>query len=361
MTLKHTLFALIVVTFSFFMALLAVEAYLRIANHAPVKSTWLEMHERGFMMNRSDMSALHTHDDIRVRYQLSPQRTRGSEVDENRTNIWVFGDSFTFGLLLQESDTYLHHLNRFASREHPDSDVHFVNAGVGGTGLADWVAFLETYGHTYPIDGILFLHNYDDFERMIAKNLYILDNSELRTSKRWEETPLKQRLDNNRLWVWIQERSRLASYLQTLLWNTSYFTDVTEYRLPEYPMPPSFTTETDFLNYTTALTGRLYVETSRIADELEIPFWVSTTGFIHDDIHNDINGFVFSHLPDLLESAGVYYEDISPKLSELVEGDYDRIRIPRDSHPNPEGASLIARLLWNGPGQEIVGYFESDR
>lgn len=63
--------------------------------------TWIEMHPRGFMMNQSDISALHEFNDRELRYQLNEIGLRGESINPDATNILLLGDSFTFGLLLQ--------------------------------------------------------------------------------------------------------------------------------------------------------------------------------------------------------------------------------------------------------------------
>ncbi|MFW6346996.1 MAG: hypothetical protein ACOC2C_00125 [Cyclonatronaceae bacterium] len=338
--------------------LLIVEIGLRIADRAQLKSTWLEMHERGFMMNRADTDGLHTHNDIRVRYHLSPQRTRGGVVNEEDINIWVFGDSFTFGLLLEEEDSFVHYLNEQVGEYAPDSGIRFINAGVGGTGLADWLAFLETYHDELPIDGILFVHNYDDFARTLAKNLYVLDDAGvLQESRRWRERSIKKTLDESRLWKQLQENARLFSFMQSLFWSKVYFEDLYEQNSTVINPYSGFETMTDYHAYALELMPHIYERLARFSAEQQLPLWISTTGFIGKEESDAVNEVVFSELPEIIANAGLYYEDITPELNARIAGNYDAIRIPEDTHPNAAGAALIGELLWERSGETILKHF----
>ena len=358
MSLKYILFGATAVLLSTLAGLLIVEAGLRIIDRAQLKSTWLEMHERGFMMNSADTDGLHTYNDIRVRYHLSPQRTRGKAVSDEDINIWVFGDSFTFGLLLEEEDSFVYHLNEKVSEKAPNSRIRFINAGVGGTGLADWTAFLETYEGTFPIDGILFVQNYDDFARSIAKNLYVLDDAgALQESRRWRERNIKKIMGESWLWKQLQENFRLFSYLQSFLWNKLYFEDLITGENSVVDPFSKFETVDDYHAYALELMPLIYERMARFSDEQQLPLWISTTGFIGKEEADEVNKVVFNELPELLENAGIYYDDITPQLNEKIAGNYDAIRIPEDTHPNAAGAALIGELLWERSGEKIIKHF----
>lgn len=355
--MKNAIFGIIVIIFSIILAFLAAEIFLRVTNKSPVKSTWLEMHNRGFMMNRASIDALYTLDDRSVRKSISEMRTRGSAPDTNDLNIFVMGDSFTFGLLLEEQDTFVELLNERVESEAPDSGVRFINAGVGGTGLADWVAQLDEFRDVWPMDGILIVHNYDDFLRMLAKNLYVAQpDSTLLHSMRWVENPIKRSFDRSSVWKSLQENSRLASLLQNYLWSSFYFSDIIygPDSDPELPRMPEYEWEHEYAEYAITLTSKLYERLAELADELDIPLWVGTTGYLYDDNLTDINREVISELGEILEKQGIPYKDITPALSEKVDGDFARITIPRDTHPNEEGSAMVAELLWEQLLRDLI-------
>lgn len=355
--MKNVLFSIIAFLLSLFLAFLVAEGYLRITNQAPVKSTWLEMHERGFMMNRASADALYTLDDRRTRKRISEYRTRGDAPNADKSSIFVLGDSFTFGLLLDEEHTITSRLNELADQQFPAAGVEFINAGVGGTGFADWVAQLQEIGDEWPVEGILILHNYDDFLRMLAKNLYVAESdSSLSTSLRWTQHPVKARFDNSGTWKFLQERSRLFSFFQNLLWSRVFFDDVIYGDNADHTLPrmPEYEFEQEYNDYAITLTNKLYGRLSDIAASMDVPLWVGTTGYLHDSNLQGVNRAVFNELPGILSSYDIPYADITPSLSSFVDGDFDRITIPRDTHPTEEGAELIAHFLWEELLRDLI-------
>ncbi|AXJ02109.1 hypothetical protein CYPRO_2871 [Cyclonatronum proteinivorum] len=346
---KSLLFYSLLFVFSLLSGFIVLEAGLRALDRAPVQSTWLAFHERGASTNLPNLRPLHTHQDIRVRYELSELRTRGALPEPQHYNIWMFGDSFTFGLLLQEEDTFIARLNRKAICQDDGclDQVRFINAGVGGTGLSNWPAWLEVFGEALPMDALFFVHNYDDMERSFWSNHYVLKGDELLPSLRWIERPSKQRLDRSGFWRWLRENFRAFTMLHTLMWGSVFFEDIIKSGNPDFLPPPVFETMDEWVNYNIRLSEALYRRSLEIAAETGVPLWSGSTGWISPPHLTDGNRAVFESLPETLAALGVPYFDISQAMFERLGGDYEPVTIPGDTHPGPEGAQLIAELLWD--------------
>ena len=98
------------------LSLIILELGVRLFIPQDKKITWIEMHERGFVMNQHGGSAFHEFEERRVDYDFTAYRTRGDQnttIDSAASNILILGDSFTFGLLLNEEDTYISHLQNW--------------------------------------------------------------------------------------------------------------------------------------------------------------------------------------------------------------------------------------------------------
>lgn len=325
---------------------LAGELTLRLIDAVNPKSTWLQMDERGFMKNIPDRSNLHTLDDIRVRYEFSSMGTRGEEPDSADTNIFVYGDSFTFGLFLPEKHTFINHLN-----EQSDSGLTFINAGVGGTGLADWVAQLEEYlkeeNYAQTVDGVMIVANYDDFARSLSKNLYVIsEDSTLRASKRWEERSVKKWLDRQDWFVTAQEHSLIISAVHSMLWPW-YYVDMTEQNPDKYEVPQVWNEKDEqvYAEYTKKLTELLVYRLHEILDDHKIPLYITTTGYLTDEKLTLVNKAGFEGFKAGIQENNIPFADITKKLKGEIDGDYDSITIPGDSHPDSLGAALIGKFM----------------
>lgn len=343
---------------TFLVMFVLAEVVLRIANISPVKSTWLVMHENGFMMNQQGGNALHTFEGTSFRYRFSEYRTRGTIDPEAYKNIFVFGDSFAFGLMLQEYHTPVHYLNSRVASKIPDAPVRFVNAGVGGTGMADWVAHLEAHAGDYPIDGIVMMLNYEDFSRSLYKNLFVVTDDGVVRSQRWRQRRIKNFTDNNRVYRKLNEKFHIFSGFQTFVWRY-YFVDMTKGFDPNssrVPVPDweSLDPESDYI---IGLADALFGLTASIAEKHGIPVWITTTGFIKEGYLGPFDRKVFATIDGLTAKHGLPYHDITPMLLDLTDGDYGDIIIQGDGHPNREGSRLTGNLVFDAIGGSVLDYF----
>ena len=330
---------------SIFFSLVLLEVGLRIANIGEPKSTWLVMHDRGYFLNKENGFAKDTFRGRKLRYSFSSLGTRGTEPDTAMRNIFVFGDSFTFGLYLDDHEFFVHHLNTSFSSE-TDNDIFFANGGIGGAGYGDWLAILQNRVDELPIDGVLIVLNHHDFMRTLARNLFVLSGDSLIASQRWSQRSLKSFLDSLSCWKWLQEHTHIASGIQHVLW-TYYHPDLTHNFDPEktavlIPDNNQLLPESDYiLQLVEAITDDL----TALLNSRNIPLWITTTGFIHDDFMTDYDRKVFDHLDEIFDVLNIPFHDITPEFYDRINGDFNSVTIPGDGHPNAEGAALMAELI----------------
>ncbi|MEP5945449.1 MAG: hypothetical protein ABJ356_12870, partial [Balneola sp.] len=187
---QNFLLVLVSLVISLFVAELAV----RIILPQDKMVTWLEMHPDGFMMNQTGGKAFQEFGEIKIDYRFTENRLRGRLANSDSTkNVLAIGDSFTFGLLLQEENSYINLLNEHLKNAGSDS-VEILNGGVGGAGLADWPAWLEYNGANIDPDVILYFLNIHDLERALSKNIYVLKKDSLIKSQRWKPSETMQSL-----------------------------------------------------------------------------------------------------------------------------------------------------------------------
>lgn len=154
-------FLLVIV--GFILAFILAEILVRVFLPQDKMVTWIEMHPRGFMMNQPDIEALHEFDERELQYHFDEHGLRGKEtVKQNAVNILLLGDSFTFGLLLNQEDTYASILQKELNRQFPSGNFQVLNGGVGGAGLADWPAWLNHKGSEISPDIIILFLNFMD-------------------------------------------------------------------------------------------------------------------------------------------------------------------------------------------------------
>ena len=151
--------------------LLVCEGLVRLAAPQDLSGSWLVLAARGYEMNRAGATVRHQHGSRVVHYRFNDLHLRGGPIGEGR-RVLVLGDSFTFGWLLEEEETYVHLLEAYADRELGEGAYTFLNGGVEGWGIANQVAFLEEWGPQIRPEMVLVFLGVDDVERSARSGLY---------------------------------------------------------------------------------------------------------------------------------------------------------------------------------------------
>lgn len=310
--------------------------------------TWLETHPKGFMMNQAGGSSFQQFADRTANYSFTKQRLRGQEKDStNKNRILAIGDSFTFGLLLNQEHTFTHQLNQNLKQAGNDSTV-ILNGGVGGAGLADWPLWLETYGKDVAPHIVLYYLNVSDLDRALSKNLFVLQNDSLIKSMRWQPQTFMFKLGKKGWYRWLQAKSDIANILVKLMWKHLYFKDVTHnfnaeessYLIPDYD---DFLLESDYsLNLGLKLISRIHNWCS--ANNCELI--VTTTGFFEQKEQPDHTSKLYNSILESGLPSNIPFYDNTTCVNDLASNDLNNIRIPIDLHPNELGAEFIATCTW---------------
>ncbi len=335
---------------SLFLSLLFAEMLIRVLLPQDKMVTWIEMHESGFVMNQSGGDSFQELNGERAIYSFSKEGLRGDSPDLKKENVLLIGDSFTFGLLLQEEHTFVYKLQALSDSIYKDS-YKFLNGGTGGAGLADWPLWLEHKGTEIQPDYLIYFLNYDDINRALSKNLFILDKTtpdSLIRSQRWKPTKAYHALNQKKWYNWLQAHSELANLIIKVLWKNIYFHDLTSGFNPdktEVPIPfdSDFSPET---GYSTKLGDQLLKELENWCFTNNCSFKILTTGFYAREDISEYDEQFYKFMLNSEWKENEIFHDITPCLQNNLEGDILAIQIPNDSHPNEKGAQIIANCAW---------------
>ena len=87
---------------------------------------------------------------------------------------YLIGNSFTFGVGLSDEDTYVTKLQRKIDAVFGAGRIALLNVGIGGSGTAEHLAFIEDFGNDIAPRAILVFVSIDDFNRAVRSPLYRL-------------------------------------------------------------------------------------------------------------------------------------------------------------------------------------------
>lgn len=309
---------------------------------------WLEMHDAGFMMNQSGGSAFQEFEGHRTYYSFTDNRIRKQDIkNQSAKTILTLGDSFTFGLLLSDENTFTHHLNKKA-QDGKLEEYKFLNGGIGGAGLADWPLWLEHYGKEIAPDIVLYYLHVSDLERALSKNLFVLENDTLTQSTRWKPSRFMRNLGRKTWYRKLQQHSELANIVIEILWRKVYFKDQTfdfnhQKSKVKMPSPNDFSLESE---YAKTLGLKLLERMDNWCNQNNCKLIITTTGFFEQKLRNEYTLQLYQALKNDELSNNIPFFDNTPCLTENAKPDYENLRIPNDGHPNAEGAAKIADCTW---------------
>lgn len=331
-------------------ALVLAEIFTRVMITQNRLVTWIEMHPEGFMMNARELDALHLWRDRKNIYRLNNLGLRGDDIEQktDEYRVLLIGDSFTFGLYLDEDHAISSYLSQFAIQSYHGSNIQFLNGGIGGAGLADWPGWLEEKGLHLQPDAILLLLNTGDTDRAISKNLWVLDetNSTLIKSQRWKPRSFFIYLGRQSWYRWLQEKSQIMNLIVRLAWEHLYFKDLTYNFNPEksrvvIPDRENFSPQS---GYSKNLSYKLIQKMQDWCNINQCEFILSTTGFFEENQTEPHTRVLYQSLLD--ENLSFPFHDNTNCILQKSNDSITSLRIQGTDHPDEKGALYIAECTW---------------
>jgi len=313
-------------------SLLLAEGIVRNFYPQNLSGSWSVVGESGLKLNKSHGTSKHQFGGIVVKYSFGEYHNRLTNnvrsYGSNSTTL-VLGDSFTFGWLIPDGSTYVDLL-----QEH-FPNKKFVNAAVGGWGLADYTKYIELFCDSIKPNEIYIYLNTWDITRLKGSRLYYVSEDKINltsginknASRHLKEFMLGYEVP----YQWLLENSHFFSLLRT-----TYITGILA------PKNEKIVTESRYvINYDLAelLLKKIASDTANCGSNLKI-FYI---GWPYDHpAEDEIKEFIKrAELKKIYMHKYEFY-DLS-KTSALVEGfaTLDEISIPLEGHPNILGARKI--------------------
>lgn len=335
-------------------ALLIGEVVLRLAFPQDLSGSSDVYTKDGLLANKSAGTAFHQMGARRVEYHFGAPHLRILDGDLFPANgvsrkVLVVGDSYTFGWLLSDRDTYVRHLEDYlnAARSNGCPRVRLLDAAVGGWGAADYTIYIRRYLPVVRPDYLLVFVNTDDIGRALRSPL-ISFNGKLM----FREGPphrLKALICSLPFYNYLLEHFHVAALVRRVIWaiGSGNFLNGGRGR--------SQKTITVFGNdysgpsdsaLSTMLGEALFGQIIRVCNANHTRLIVLTTGFMKFMTPNNPTGAFYRDLPSFLEAHDVPFIDVSNQLAAATRGHLTDYLDPVTLHPNEKGDALVAALIW---------------
>ena len=368
---KRTIFFnLLLMIASIIATLLITECIFRLVSPQNLTGSWFVSTDNGLLVNKSSGTSKHQLENRIVRYSFYEPNFRGTPIKEGGIKILVVGDSFTFGLLLEEEDTYVHHLQQFTDMEFGEGVFQYLNAAVGGWGTADYVAYIEDFRNIVKPDIILVFFNGMDINRSVNRGIYTLsDENKLMLKRHILKPPkLKYIINSIPCYQWLIENSHLAQFVKASILTRQYNNKIRKQtvskkklakklsaqsnvsheksndlakqtasrkELAQKPTSQSNISHDNGSNLVKALFKRLKIW----CDTNHISLCVTTTGWYN-------MSHALGNTSEFFQSIDIPFHDIAPSVSGRIGDNRSEFIFQGDGHPNEKGSKLIADMSW---------------
>jgi hypothetical protein len=348
---------------SLFLSLILSEHLVRIFAPQDLSGSRFEFTDTGLYVNRSEGEVRHQKGNRVVNYVFHPPHLRGSPAAAGGIRILTVGDSFTFGSLLKEDDTYVARLQRFSDKSFGKGTYSFLNGAAGGWGASDYVAFVEEFGDDIKPAILLVVVNTDDIGRSIKRKLYSLkDNASAKlTREKLEKPAVKALLNSLPGYEFLLEHSHLLQLLRK-----AFYGQPTQI----HPGNGGAAVENFFDGpqsmelkvrgaYSARLGQALFLRLHEWCKERNVALLVTTTGWHKEraDSESEPTADFMRSADDFFRSRSIPFNDISSVTRGMVDESPQRYIIAGDWHPNELGAKIIAENIWSFFLEEQLGEY----
>jgi len=278
---------------------------------------------RGLWVNKSKGRAKGYYGKQKFTYNFYEPHLRDTPLRDKGIRVLTIGDSFVFGAYLNKEETMIYHFQEYADKEFGKDVYCFLNAGTGGWGIADYVAFVDDFVEKIKPDIILVILNMFDVERAVSSELFDFDlNSGL---KRKEPIRylfiLKKCISSIPFYNYLIRYSKFLNCMRTQVVMFIENTRRKNALAKTDDKNHSIGGLNNFYDYNIKLAESLFVYLKEICKQRGIKLYVTTTGYTFLGKDNNFTRDFILHAKEFFKNIGVQFCDISSYNLERITED----------------------------------------
>ncbi len=351
---RRPIMALLAMSLGLVIAVGVSEWAVRLIQPQDLSGTWLVSDQSPYPMNKVGGTARHQSGDRVVTYRFNENHHRGAAPSTDADlKALCLGDSFTFGWLVEEQDSFVGILESQAQQTLSPETVRFMNGGVGGWGTAHYTAYFEEHGTKLNPNVVIVFFNFLDVQRSQLSRLYRWTNADRReltlNSNPPEASPLRTLAHSIPCYPWLLEHSHLIQFARRALTQTGHGNAVTNIR----------TTKAE-VQSDVKLVQALFLRLARACRERQAHLIVISIGAgpvveqVSPGEWSPADQRFTEVAPDFFASIDVPFIDLGPRMAEATRNDPWHFLIPVDQ-PNSPGHGFdhnLWRIFLHQPARQ---------
>ena len=333
---------------SIFVTLLILEVSLEIFMPQAKSTSWrIQDDLTGTFLNIKNGKGKHEYigktDKISIEYNFGKFHNRiykDFKYIGDKENILVLGDSFTFGWLLKDEDTFIFKLQK------KYNNFEFINSSAGGWGASDYLNYLENYCQKINPNQILIIINHSDNLRSINSNLYKLQNGKIVKGKN-QISSLKKKLNRiDKVYSFLIENFNFLQILRKVYNQKTNIRVNLNTETTKTISEPYAEAQYEFLK-------KLYLQIKLEAEKCN-----SNLNFVElawpDKFVPNKYISLNAKIKSFIVQEGINFFSLEDQMN-LILSNSSKYIIPNDNHPNKKGSEYIYMSLLN---KKIFDRFE---
>ena len=291
--------------------------------------------KNGLLLNIKNSKANHYFNGKKIaEYKFGKFHNRIYNLPDKERKILVLGDSFTFGWLINDEDTFVYKLNkRF-------NDFQFINPSVGGWGASDQLEYFINHCNLIKPDHTIIFINLFDISRSIDRSsLFFIDkNNQLKEGK---NTINKLRIffKNLPFYQFLSENYHTLNFLKIVFVKFYYYFDEDGEIYTKLNKNENFEYGSEVYN----LGKKIYLKFQDNANQCKTNLIFVNLGWFDYNINQSLTS-IFLKQNIFFEKNNLTFIDLNNDLQEVHEN-YDKFSILGEGHPNILGHEYLFKSV----------------
>jgi hypothetical protein len=263
---------------------------------------------------------------------------KNSEKVLNKPKVLVLGDSFTFGWLIKDKNTFVHKL------QEDNLNYNFINIAVGAWGSAQYTLFADMFCEKIKPKKIFVFLNTDDFYRGYKSNYYKeIDGILVKNKQPFKNTQKDSNLDKKiPFYKFLKSNSHLFMLTRNIVYNLKNKPVVNEWSKKRYWPRPTGEFDEEYSKKISEFNKKVYLKLNDISNKCGSSLHILNIMWSNHSFmqNSNPNKLFFKSVKNFFKENNIDYFESDRIMKTLYENPMEYI-IDVDFHPNKKGAELI--------------------